>query len=330
MKKALKILGKALAALLALLLCALAVLFVVPMTETGDKSPVPGSGDWMAALPDDMLLSEIVIPGTHDSGTQYVQLAFFSKCQSLGIYDQLAAGYRYLDIRLGVDQHNDILRLMHGFTKCKTGNFSVDSLYLDAVLDDCYRFLDEHPGETILFAVKQEHGDESVADFENMLDACIQEKESYWLLTDTVPALGQARGKLVLLRRYADEANLGERSGIPFLWTNQSGSEDLSLNVCAEDNGAYTLYVQDRYEYGAEDKWSAFEAGMSAARAGRTEGDIALHFLSTKGTAAYGHPRHYAKALNDKLLRANLALDGWVIVDFASAPLAERIYSANG
>ena len=88
--------------------------------------------------------------------------------------------------------------------------------------------------------------------------------------------------------------------------------------------------MQDRYEYGAEDKWSAFEAGMSAAREARAEGDIAVHFLSTKGTAAYGHPWKYAKTLNDKLLRANLALDGWVIVDFASAPLAERIYSANG
>ena len=328
MKKALKLLGRILAVLLALILCLALVMVIVPMTETGDRTTVPGSADWMAQLPDEKLLSELVIPGTHDSGTQYVQLAFFSKCQAMGIAGQLEAGFRYLDIRLGVEEHNQALRLMHGFTKCKTGTLSVDCLYLDSVLEDCYRFLDAHPGETILFAVKQEHGDESVTEFETMLDAYIRENERCWLLTDTIPTLGEARGKLVLLRRYADEAGLGSRAGIPFLWENQSGHEDVSLNAAAEDNG-YTLFVQDRYEYGAEDKWNAFTAGMDAGR-GRGAGDISLSFLSTKGTLAYGHPFHFAKTLNSRLMRANYALDGWVIVDFASAPLAERIYSVNG
>ena len=86
--------------------------------------------------------------------------------------------------------------------------------------------------------------------------------------------------------------------------------------------------MQDRYEYGGEDKWNAFTAGMNAARE-RSAGDVAVHFLSTKGTLAYGHPYLFAKELNRKLLQANLALDGWIIVDFASAALAERIYTAN-
>ena len=327
MKKALKLLGRILALCLVLLLLLALAMIVVPLTETGDKTPVPGSADWMAQLPDDKLLSEIVIPGTHDSGTQYVQLAFFSKCQAMGIAAQLEAGFRYLDIRLGVDEHNDIFQLMHGFTKCMTGALAVDSLYLDGVLEDCYRFLDAHPSETILFAVKQEHGDESVEAFETMLDAYIRENEDNWLLTDVIPTLGEARGKLVLLRRYEDEAGLGSRAGIPFLWANQNGHDDVALSAAAEDNG-YTLYVQDRYEYGTEDKWNAFTAGMDAGRSRGAE-DISLSFLSTKGILAYGHPFAYAKTLNARLMQANLALDGWVIVDFASAPLAERIYSAN-
>ena len=327
MKKLLKLLGRILALCLSLLLILALVMIVVPLTETGDKTPVPGSADWMAQLPDDKLLSEIVIPGTHDSGTQYVQLAFFSKCQAMSIAEQLEAGFRYLDIRLGVDAHNGIFQLMHGFTKCKTGAFSADSLLLDWVLDDCYRFLEAHPTETILFAVKQEHGEESVEEFETMLDAYIREREDSWLLTDAMPALGDARGKLVLLRRYADEAELGSRAGIPFLWVNQNGHDDVTLNAAAEDNG-YTLFVQDRYEYGTEDKWNAFTVGMDAGR-NRGAEDISLSFLSTKGTLAYGHPHVFAKTLNARLMQANLALDGWVIVDFASAPLAERIYSAN-
>ena len=328
MKKALKLLGRVLAALLTLIVCAVLVLLIVPLTETGDKTPVPGSADWMAQLPDERLLSEIVLPGTHDAGTQHVQLAFFSKCQAMSIAEQLEAGFRYLDIRLGVEEKDHVFQLMHGFTKCKTGAFSSQPLWLSSVLADCYDFLDAHPTETVIFAVKQEHGEESVTEFENLLYANIQDYERCWLFSDTVPTLGEARGKLVLLRRYEDAVGLGERAGIPFLWANQNGSSDTSLNAVCEDNGSYSLWVQDRYEYGAEDKWNAFAAGMNAAR-DRMSGDIAVHFLSTKGTLAYGHPYHFAKALNRQLLEANLALDGWVIVDFASAPLAERIYSTN-
>ena len=327
MKKVLRFLLRLIAFVLALILCVLLAVFVVPLAETVDKSPVSGSADWMAKLPDEMLLSEIVIPGTHDSATQFVQLAFFSKCQALSIGEQLDAGFRYLDIRLGIDNETGALQLMHGFTRCKMGVFS-KTLLLNDVLDACYGFLDAHPTETVIFAVKQEHGNESVGEFETRLDAIIREDESRWLLSDTLPALGLARGKLVLLRRYEDKAALGERAGVPFLWANQNGSADLSLHAAAEDNGLYTLWVQDRYEYGSKDKWNAFTSGIDAARE-RAQGDIAVHFLSTKGTLAYGHPYLFAKPLNQKLMEADLALDGWIIVDFASAPLAERIWSAN-
>ena len=327
MKKALRMIGRVLAGALALLLCLLLVLVAVPMTETGDKTEIPGSADRMADLSDDKRLCELVLPGTHDSGTQFVQLAFFSKCQARSIGQQLEAGFRYLDIRLGEDESGE-LQLMHGFTRCKAGALTKSSLKLDDVLAECCDFLDAHPTETVVFAVKQEHGALSVAAFESLLDAAVRENESYWLLTDSMPTLGEARGKLVLLRRYEDAAGLGARAGIPFLWESQKGHDDASRNLAVENNGSYDLLVQDRYEYGAEDKWNAFTAGMEAAR-DRGETDVALHFLSTKGTLAYGHPWYFAHDLNERLIRANLALDGWVIVDFASAPLAERIYGCN-
>ena len=76
--------------------------------KTADRS-----ADWMADLDDGLRLNEIVLPGTHDSATQYVQLAFFSKCQALSIGEQLEAGYRYLDIRLGLsDKVSDIILLI--------------------------------------------------------------------------------------------------------------------------------------------------------------------------------------------------------------------------
>ncbi len=322
---ALRVILRVLGGLLAAILLFLLVMFVIPLTETGDNTPVAGSADWMADLDDALTLDTIVLPGTHDSGTHYVQLGYFSKCQAMDIGEQLEAGYRYLDIRLAVDGEG--MKLMHGFTNCRSGPMPWDAaLSLDEVLEQCYAFLSAHPGETVIFAVKQEHGDESVQDFETILNACVQKEPEFWLLTDTIPTLGEARGKLVLMRRYEDEADLGAAAGIPLLWKNQNGYADLSLNTAAEPNGSYTLWVQDRYEYPTEAKWAAFCAGLENAKTG--EGNVAIHFLSTKGTATFGHPYRFAKVLNEQLKGAQ-ELSGWIVVDFASAPLAESVYSRN-
>ena len=310
---------------LLLVLTVFLLMYVVPAFETADKTAVADSADWMAKLSDDRSLGEVVLPGTHDSATKNVQLAFFSKCQSLDVGEQLAAGYRYLDIRLGAD--GERLKLMHGFTNCTaSGTPWAGALYLDAVLTQCYDFLKAHPTETIVFAVKQEHGSESVAAFQKLLNAYVQQDAGLWLLTDHVPTVGEARGKLVLMRRYADEAGLGSMSGIPLLWDNQNGHDDVTKNIAAHDNGSYTLYVQDRYEYDTADKWAAFTAGQAAGKTGADT--VAIHFLSTKGTAAYGHPYKFATALNPKLAETG-SLSGWIVVDFASATLAQHIYAAN-
>ena len=316
---------RALGAILCALLLFLLVMFLIPVFQNGDNSEVEGTADWMAGLDDSLPLNAIVLPGTHDSGTQFCQLGYFSKCQGKSIGEQLEAGYRYLDIRLAVD--GDGMRLMHGFTGCRTGAMPwAEKLTLDTVLGQCYAFLAEHPTETIVFAVKQEHGDESVTAFQTVLHEILQRRPEFWLLRDEIPTLGEARGKLILLRRYADEAGLGEAAGIPLIWANQNGHEDTGLNTVREEQEGYTLWVQDRYEYDTGDKWSAFTAGLEKAGDGAEE--LAIHFLSTKGTAAYGHPWTYAKELDPRLAEME-KLRGWIVVDYGSARLAETIYRHN-
>ena len=317
-----------LAGLLALLLLAALVLTILPMTETVEKTALPGAADWMAPLPNERSLNTLAIPGTHDSATQYVQLAWFSKCQALGIREQLETGFRYLDIRLGLAEGGG-LQLMHGFTRCKTGPMPWSgTLTLDAVLEDCYAFLQAHPGETVLFAAKYEHGDAPTAELQRRLQAYIEKNPEQWLLTDRMPTLGQARGKLVLLRRWEDEAGLGSESGIPFLWEDQNGSDNTALNTVLCDQGGYRLWVQDRFAYEAEEKWAAFTAGLAPEGAGKR--DVRLSFLSTKGSAAYGHPWKYAGELNPRLGSLEpAALRAWVVVDFGTALLASQVYGAN-
>ena len=329
----LRILLRVLCVLLAVILLAAAALFVIPLTETVSVKTAAGSADWMAKLDDGLRLNEIVLPGTHDSATQYSQLAFITKCQALSIEEQLNAGFRYLDIRLGFaesdDRENAQLRLMHGFTSCRRGPMPwADTLLLGDVLDQCAAFLKAHPTETVLFAVKYEHVTAPLEEFETLLTGELKQRGDLVLLTDTLPTLGEARGKLVLLRRHRDAAGLGPEAGVSLRWPQQDDGKEVSRHAEAVDQGSYRLWVQDRFCYGTEDKWSAFLAGLREPAI--VPEDLSVHFLSTKGTAAYGHPFHYANALNPRLLELPTEeLRGWIIVDFADAALAEHLWSAN-
>lgn len=79
--------------------------------EPVDPDSLTGA-NWMSGIADQRRISEINLPGTHDSGTSKVRCgnAFtdeygieFAKCQSLRISEQLKIGIRYLDLRLSND-----------------------------------------------------------------------------------------------------------------------------------------------------------------------------------------------------------------------------------
>lgn len=326
-KKGIRILLMVFGGILAVMLLAVAVLVTIPLMERVDATPVAGSADWMARLPDDVPLGELSISGTHDTGTQYVQLGFFSKCQARSVGQQLEDGFRYLDIRLAVS--GDGLGLNHGFCECRTGAAPWSGrLMLEDVLEDCYAFLSAHPTEAVIFAVKQEYGDESVAEFQRILDRYIQEDAERWYLGSELPTLGEARGRLVLLHRYDDEAGLGINAGIALTWPNQNGYDD-HIRAFSDPGcfvGSLTLAVQDRYEYDEEEKWVAFCAETD------DPGAVVLRFLSTKGHMTFGHPYRYAKELNPRLLALCEGQDislGWTVVDFGNAQLASAIYEQN-
>ena len=323
---------RVLGVLLLLLMIAVGALLLIPAFEKFNAKADPSMADWMSALPDEKKLSEIRIPGIHDAATEYVELAFITRCQEKSIKELLEDGFRYVDVRLMAEASQEAggssrLRFMHGPTKCKTGFWPWEAnLYLDDVLNDCYEFLEAHPGETILFVVKQESGNESVSKFQAVLNQYLEGKKDKWYLSeDTLPTLGEARGKLVLFRRYADEAGLGDEAGLPLIWADQGNKGQTELNYAVEQGGSFKLAVQDRYKYGNNDKWAAFTAAPSE------QADVTVSFLSTAGNRAVGHPFAHAKALNKKLLALpkEKIPEGWIILDFGNAELAKHIVEAN-
>lgn len=79
---------------------------------------------WMQYLPDDMQISQINMPGTHDSGTRYVEYSDVAKCQSRSIPEQMDDGIRVFDIRCHYNsKHTGIkdylyLQITHENAKC--------------------------------------------------------------------------------------------------------------------------------------------------------------------------------------------------------------------
>ena len=78
-----------------------------------------GPKNWMQGIKDNTSLSDITIPGTHDSGTQNVDLPIWSKTQTLSVAEQLNIGIRYFDLRL--EHVSDVYynaQIVHGSSNC--------------------------------------------------------------------------------------------------------------------------------------------------------------------------------------------------------------------
>jgi 1-phosphatidylinositol phosphodiesterase len=156
------------------------------------SSPSDESG-WMAGLDDARSLADLSIPGTHDSGALFEPYAGVAKAQDLTIADQLTAGIRYFDIRCG--QVDAGYLIYHG------------SIYQQQAFDDVMTtmssFLDAHPGETVIMSVKEEvPASDTTLTFEQTFQSYVAMDPDRWYLGATVPALGDVRGQLVLLRRF--------------------------------------------------------------------------------------------------------------------------------
>lgn len=293
------------------------------------------STEWMAELSDDAYLSEISIPGTHDSATQYVGLSYIFQCQNTSIAKQLADGYRYFDMRLVLDgdEGEKTLVLKHNFSTCKASSgLFADALTLEMVLDDVYAFLEEHPSETVLLCMKAENGDDDVATVQKLMYGLIDANEELWYTGNEIPTLSEVRGKVVLATRFEDALGVGDtRMGLHFDWEDQGDREIVDVPyVMSTVNDTASLWVQDRYNYATDDKIEAIVDNLENCQA--SEDTFSINFTSTSGKGYVGHPKKYATAINAYLLDYDWHADtcyGIVVVDFGTEELAKAIYHTN-
>lgn len=167
---------------------------------------------WMKELRDDWPLTALSIPGTHNSPTSHVALPSV-RCQAVGIREQLDNGVRFFDIRVQVNSDpnkSDLILVHSAFPVSLTGN-----KYFHDLLDDVYGFLDANPSETLIMSIKREGTgkgtDQQLS--KHLRHRYAAPENTKWFTEPRIPCLGEARGRVVLFRRHANDASLDAEHG---------------------------------------------------------------------------------------------------------------------
>lgn len=289
--------------------------------------------DWMKNIPDEAFLSEINIPGSHDSATRFCQFAHFSKCQSLSVFEQLCAGVRFLDLR--VEKIGSRLYLVHGSAKCYKTDNKKDLLMLEDVLSECRSFLKANPSEVLIISIKCDHGDTSENTFDVLSENYLS--DDFWYLENRVPQLYEVRGKAVFFNRFTVDCENDNytdyNTGLNFSgWQDQGkyiGKTHLaSIMVRRAGRDGECVFIQDWYKLSPKKKWrNAVEPTINNAPC---KYGIFISFLSCGNI--FHNPKRCAKYINKRFLKTELHTMnkyGWILFDFVTEKACRKIVLTN-
>ena len=205
----------------------------------------PHLESWMKELPDHVPLGVLSIPGTHNSPTHH-QAPPSVRCQAVAPRDQLKNGVRFFDIRVQVpepyDPNSDKLLLVHAvFPISLTGAKYFRDLY-NVIL----QFLKANPSETLVLSLKREGTGKGTDEQLSRILKNNYTNPQEWFTEPRVPTLGEVRGRIVLMRRFALEEPLthewdGKGWGIDGqVWEDNAsgggpGSTCPSGDICVQD-----------------------------------------------------------------------------------------------
>lgn len=200
---------------------------------------------WMRKLKDSTPLSALSIPGTHNSPTCHKALPSV-RCQATSPPEQLDNGIRFFDIRLQpenpTDPSSDKLVLVHAvFPISLTG-----AKYFRDLLNEVYTFLDRNPSETVIMSLKREGtGNATDQQLSRILHSHYTNDANRWFTAPRIPTLGEARNKIVLIRRFAlDDSLHGEWDGKGWGIDAATWADNTPNATCPSGD----VCVQDFYE----------------------------------------------------------------------------------
>lgn len=201
---------------------------------------------WMKELKDYTPVSALSIPGTHNSPTCHLAPPSV-RCQAVGPREQLRNGVRFFDIRckpeFPEDPSKDSLILVHSaFPIALSGN-----KYFRELVDEIYGFLEHNPSETLVMSIKREgpgnHTDQQLSRV--LFDHYAKEGDNRWFTKPKIPTLGEARGKIVLMRRFGLQDRLKKQNNGNGWGVDAGGWADNTPNATCPSG---QICIQDFYE----------------------------------------------------------------------------------
>ncbi len=195
---------------------------------------------WMQRVSDDTFVSQLSLPGTHDSGTGHgTSMDSFGRTQDVNLTDQWNSGIRVFDLRPSVDDNQ--LRIYHGI-------LSTD-LYLSDAFATLCGLLDSHPTEFAIVIIRHEDdhdgGNSAWNDLmKNMVTS--EPVKSHAVNYTPMAKMGDVRGKLLILSRdaYYSRPTGGFITGWGFSadFNNQKGGKIKGVGTEGP------VYIQDYYD----------------------------------------------------------------------------------
>lgn len=311
---------------------------------------------WMGNIPDDALLSSVNLPGSHDAGTASIVEDFlaelsFTSCQKLYYGEQLNAGVRSFDIRCNATRDRasakDVM-IIHGgeFWQCFDRDGS--RLTLDDILSDSVRFLNQHSSEALVILLSPDDG--STEGLCRAVGSFIKENKDYVWTGEGTPSMGQARGKIVFVRRYQIDTSKynpavdGLRAdwfGIDLSdWGKYSYSNYQYYAPKIYDKNDVKVYAQDAYKESSSNKWKFITGTMAQTTGADANHPIpqdawVYNYTSCTGSLSIGVPLELTRDINPKLFydepqsHINNQWLGMVMMNFVDHPMAKLIYETN-
>ena len=259
-------------------------------------STVLSRKNWMSGIDNATPISQMSIPGTHESGALHGGGP--TQCQWHSVAKLLERGIRFLDIRCG---HAAGTLGSREFPIYHSGVYQETNF--ETVQAQCMEFLAQNPTEFILMNVQHEgipnlsnHSDDSFTEmFLKLANA------DHWNFTPHIPSVNDCRKKIVLVRAYDSAANAG--------WPNsyrRSTNDVIVFDGGLEWNGFNIDGTSSNGVFETQNGWTTFGSDLSkqqaaeehlqAAAAGPTD-RMYVNFLSRAGDSV----GTYAQVINDNI-----------------------------
>lgn len=304
-----------------------------------DEYPGYLNPSWMSFIPDETKISEISIPGTHNSLSR--QLDEITQTQTLDIKSQLDAGIRFFDVRF--KYLNDKLIGFNGDTQQDT-NF-------DTFLETINDFLTAYQSETVLIRVKNEAGAAiEQDDFWERFKVVVDKYESNFFIPNNEDyLLGEARGKFVFIRDFNAKSRIGIHQGSFFIQDEYDFKDNWDLYDKYKDIQLHFDYFQNQsniislnYLSGSEGSYPYFVASGKSSQGSHSPQLMTGTATSNQDTwPEFPRRSCVAELCNIYFMGTNELVANWistegynkklgiVIADFPGAKLINSIISNN-